>query len=304
MQLREENEVQMKVADGGGNRFAQERAGELNCRGDKDPIVQVMGSMETTNQGESVNCENEEGNQEPLNTMGLKWVKATGSVKSTKTTETKSWAEIVKSNRYEVLDVVDLDKQSSKEEQTGEKPEPSHRYKQKVSGSKVGSAQSFINGCPSLKLSRLLWPTHKPGKKERLSRVKRIARHALERESLRDSKFQKDQQVFDCTSIYSESEESVASPKCHKRETSVKGKAVQTVDNGTEQGINKVWVRKDVSTEKSTKETWNGPPGFEPKAGDVRGVNFAQLIDQECYHLRSVEEVNEWVGKIIDPLTK
>ncbi|KAF5181303.1 hypothetical protein FRX31_029101 [Thalictrum thalictroides] len=150
----------------------------------------------------------------------------------------------------------------------------------------------------------MLWPNHKAGKKERFSRVKRIARQVLEKESLRNSKLSREQQDLECVSILSDSDDSVSSPMCDNKETMRRDKGVQIIENGGELESAKAWVRKGAVSVCSKGDSKEGPPGFERKKAEPVGVNFAQLIEQECCHLRTEEEVNDWVGNIIDPITK
>ncbi|KAF5193939.1 hypothetical protein FRX31_016474 [Thalictrum thalictroides] len=46
------------------------------------------------------------------------------------------------------------------------------------------------------------------------------------------------------------------------------------------------------------------PPGFEKSSKKQTTVDSGKLIQQECCNLRNKEEVEEWVGTIIGPLTK
>ncbi|KAF5198985.1 hypothetical protein FRX31_011427 [Thalictrum thalictroides] len=194
--------------------------------------------------------------------------------------------------------------QNTKEEQFSELPDPSHRHRSKPNGSRSVSAQSFNSGYPSLKLSRIIWPNHKTGKKDRFYRIKRIAQQALEKECLKSSKLEKEHQQFDCLSVHSDTDDSVTSPMCDKKERARRGKAIQKGDSVAEQGTAKAWVRKETATVLTKEEVWDGPPGFERKEINPVGVNFAHLIDQECCHLRSEAEVNKWIDSIIVLITK
>ncbi|KAF5203300.1 hypothetical protein FRX31_007113 [Thalictrum thalictroides] len=303
-QKRMEEEVQRSKGDDDGVRTVQKGAASLGGKEEGVPVIQDVEKHSKVVQVEGTISEQAETSQRSNKDKASEWVQVTGNSRSTKPTETKSWADVVKSNQYEVLEEVVLETQSTKGKQVAENAGPSHQHRSKPLVSKSGPTHSFNSGYPSLKLSRMFWPNHRAGKKERFSRVKRIARQALEKESLRLSKASREQQDLECVSILSDSEDSVSSPLCDNKDTTRRDKGVQIIEKGGQSDSAKTWVRKGSVSVCSKGDSKDGPPGFERNKEEPIGVNFAQLIEQECCHLRNEEEVNAWVGNIIDPITK
>ncbi|KAF5189072.1 hypothetical protein FRX31_021338 [Thalictrum thalictroides] len=301
---RAEEKHGQKYDEGDVDRKIQGIGVESSIGGDNDSVIQELGKTKSTVHMVVTKGGHVETPTLNNNLLGSNWTKVTGNSKPMKSTETRTWAEIVKTNHYEGFEVVDLEAKTAYEKQACEVPEPSHHDKPKTNGTKLGPASSFNSGCPSLKLSRRLWPNQKTGRKDRLSRVKRLARKALEKESLRNNKNSKEQQVVDYATDQYDSEDSISSPMGDRQEALRKGKAIQLGDVGAEVGKNKVWVKKEAATDTDKDVLWDGPPGLKRKTASSKGVNFAQLINQECGFLRSEEEVNDWVGNIIDPITK
>ncbi|KAF5192073.1 hypothetical protein FRX31_018340 [Thalictrum thalictroides] len=275
---RGEEKLSKTLNDGGGDRVSKKIASELSGRGENDPTIQDGGKAEVTAQVKAVDEKLVEYTQMQNMYLGPEWIKVSGNSKPTNTTENRSWVEIVKPNKYEVLEVVDLEAQSMKEKQACEPAEPSHRYKPKTSGMKLGSAPSFNSVCPSLKLSRRLWPIQKTGKRERLSRVKRLARQALEKENSRN--WSKEQQGIEDDNGLSDSDFSVSSTMAgNKQEPQRKGKAVQKLVDGEERVKNKAWVKKEFSADKNKTES-----GYDFGLGSEHG-------DHERHYARQVLSV-------------
>ncbi|KAF5178291.1 hypothetical protein FRX31_032122 [Thalictrum thalictroides] len=296
-----------KSGEEGGDRCTRCEPVEASGRGDFVPMGQEASLKERSVQVAIPRVDHvmtQKGKQEAV---GLDWTVVSGNSKPSVAPETKSWAEIVKSNRFEGLEVEKVtETQETVLEQVQEIPEPSHRNRPKPNGSKTGMVQSFNSG-PSLKLSRLLWPKHRSGVKERLSRIKRMARQAVEKENMRGKNLSREQQVFDCPTIISDSDsdDSINSPMGKVTEARGKGKEILSAEGINEQNRAKRWVKKELvagdNKEGSKNETLLGEE--EVKAQSV-GVNFAHLIDLECNQLCSETEVDDWVSTIVVPITK
>ncbi|KAF5181306.1 hypothetical protein FRX31_029104 [Thalictrum thalictroides] len=130
-QKRMEEEVQRSKGDYDGVRTVQKGTVSLGGKEEGVPVIQDVAKQLKVVQVEGTRSGQVETSQRSNNDMGSEWVQVTGNSRSTKPTETKSWADIVKHNRYEALEEVVLETQITNGKQVAENAEPSHQYRSK-----------------------------------------------------------------------------------------------------------------------------------------------------------------------------
>ncbi|KAF5194048.1 Pentatricopeptide repeat-containing protein [Thalictrum thalictroides] len=117
-------------------------------------------------------------------TSEVGWLQVLGKPKPVHQTTGKTWAQVVNSNSFNpIYDEMEEEPVQETEQEPEVHSQSSLRLKQGFNkGKKQVSNGHMFTGCPSLRLSKQLWPKPKGGGKVRIGRVKQLARQVLKEE--------------------------------------------------------------------------------------------------------------------------
>ncbi|KAF5187851.1 hypothetical protein FRX31_022562, partial [Thalictrum thalictroides] len=220
-----------------------------------------------------------------------------------------TWAQVAGANRYDSLREVVEETQAQEEEEGQVSPETVSAYvaqkqlkpkmfQNSFSDNALSQFGSSSSGLPGLRLSRQLWPKGKKGGRTRLGKIKQIARQRV------DSEYQRRETLGSFHGMQQEvrpvtSDLSSSSPHGIDNQFRLESSKQQKDSfNAQIRTVGKAQFQEVVDI----SDTESYPPGFEKQSGKESGINFGRLIDQECSKLRTVKEVEEWVGGVIGPL--
>ncbi|KAF5193848.1 hypothetical protein FRX31_016572 [Thalictrum thalictroides] len=157
------------------------------------------------------------------------------------------------------------------------------------------------NGLPGLRLSRQLWPSTNRGRRNKFGRTKQLARQAVNKEHQRRALVEISP-VLSNEEHHADSVLSANSPINSSYRQFEEGTSKQQDDHHS--SLKRILVKDQSEEVVEISDSESCPTGFEKLSGNNSGVNFGKLIEQECCHLKSKEDVNVWVNGVIGTLAK
>ncbi|KAF5184931.1 hypothetical protein FRX31_025482 [Thalictrum thalictroides] len=222
----------------------------------------------------------------------------------------RTWAQVAGPNRFETLregadetqahDVVEGIDGPASVFAVRAQQEPRPKPPQKSINDKMPSQTgSTTNGLPGLRLSRQLWPTANRVRRTRFGKIKQLARQIVDNEYQTRVAGQMAPETHNEVSL-SGSEFSTSSP-CFVGQQNMEASSKNQRE--VIRILNRHSVNEKMKEVVEIEESENAQCGSARQSGMESGVNFGKLLEQECCHLRTVEEVDEWVSGVIGPLT-